>query len=130
MNPRMLIVDDEENILRAVGGYFELRGFQVDCACELEDAEKLLDRHAYDIVLADLRLTGINGVEGLEIVSYVREKRPHAKTVLLTAYGTAEIREEAIQRGADAFLHKPQPLAEIARIVDSLLGSALATDAE
>lgn len=118
----MLLVDDEERTLQAVGGYFDLHGFTVDCARELEQAEKLLDQHPYDIVLADLRLTGINGIEGLEIVSYVREKNPRTKAVLLTAYGTPQIREEARRRGVDAFLDKPQALADIARLVASLLG--------
>lgn len=124
MKLRMLIIDDEDRILSAVSGYFDHLGYSVECASEIEDAERLLDASRYDIVLADLRLSGIEGVEGLEIVSYVREKSPRTKVVLLTAYGTAAIREEAVRRGVDAFLNKPQPLAEIARVVSALLDSA------
>lgn len=119
----MLLVDDEERMLHAVRSYFGLHGFTVDCARELEEAERLLDQERYDIVVADLRLTGINGIEGLEIVSYVREKNPRTKAILLTAYGTPEIRREAGRRGVDAFLDKPQSLTEIARVVASLLGA-------
>jgi DNA-binding response OmpR family regulator len=122
----MLIIDDEERILSAVCGYFDHLGYAVDCASEVEDAERLLDTHRYDIVLADLRLGGIDGVEGLEIASYVRRKAPQTKVALLTAYGTAAIRAEASQRGVDAFLNKPQPLAEIARVVSALLDGASA----
>lgn len=124
MSLRMLIIDDEERILRAVSGYFDHLGYTVECAAEIEEAERLLDTYRYDVVLADLRLSGIEGAEGLEIVSYVREKSPQTKVALLTAYGTPAIREEAVQRGVDAFLNKPQPLAEIARVVSALLSDA------
>jgi DNA-binding response OmpR family regulator len=117
----MLVVDDEEHILNALSGYFDHLGYVVDCARTLEEAEALLDLHRYQIVLADLRLTGIEGVEGLEIISYAREKSPGTRVALLTAYGTPGIRREALRRGADAFLNKPQPLADIARIVGTLV---------
>ncbi|HET8799381.1 MAG TPA: response regulator [Thermoanaerobaculia bacterium] len=117
----MLVVDDEEHILNALSGYFDHLGYIVDCARTLEEAEALLDLHRYQIVLADLRLTGIEGVEGLEIISYAREKSPGTRVALLTAYGTPAIRQEALRRGADAFLNKPQPLADIARIVATLV---------
>ena len=128
MTLRMMIIDDEERILRAVSGYFELLGYSVDCAREIEEAERLLSTHRYDIVLADLRLSGIDGVEGLEVVSYVREKSPQTKVALLTAYGTPAICAEAERRGVDAFLNKPQPLGEIARVVKGLIGDALASE--
>ncbi len=117
----MLIVDDEERILLAVGDYFDFYGYDVALAHELNGAKRLLDLHEYDVILADLRLTGIDGWEGLDLISYAREKSASAKIVLLTAYGTKEIVAEAYGRGADAFLAKPQPLADIALLVRSLL---------
>lgn len=120
MKSRMLIVDDEERILLAVGDYFDFHGYDVARADELHVAKRLLDDHEYDVVLADLRL-GIDGREGLDLVSYVREKSTLTKIVLLTAYGTEEIVAEAYRRGTDAFLDKPQPLADIAQLVSSLL---------
>src|SRR5215212_2538352 len=84
---RMLIVDDEEAILFAMEEYFTTRGYQVSCARELEEAQALLSFAQYDVVIADLRLTGINGAEGLELLSFVRACSPRTKILLLTAYG-------------------------------------------
>lgn len=121
---RLLIVDDEELIVLAMRKYFRDRGYEVDAALELEEAQALLANYRYDLVIADLRLTGIGGVEGLQIVSDIHQKCADTRVILLTAYGTPEIERESYLRGADAFLHKPKALMEIAQIADDLLGAA------
>ena len=121
---RILIVDDEELIILAMRRYFEALGFSVDCAQELEEAQALLENYEYGLVIADLRLTGIGGVEGLEIVSDVHQKCANTRVILLSAYGTPEIERESYTRGADAFLHKPKAMMEIAQIAMNLLGQS------
>ncbi len=118
---RILIVDDEELIVQAMKKYFGGLGYDVDTAFELEEAQALLANNCYDLVIADLRLTGVGGVEGLQIVSDVRQRYAGARVILLSAYGTAEIERESYQRGADAFLHKPKAMMEIAQVSVSLL---------
>jgi DNA-binding NtrC family response regulator len=117
----MLIVDDEESIVFAMRRFFQKQGFLVDSARELEEAEALLTNSRYDVVIGDLRLTGIHGAEGLEMISFVREHCPWTKTILLTAFGTPEIETEARNRGLDEFLRKPQALPDLAQTVLSLL---------
>jgi ActR/RegA family two-component response regulator len=119
---RMLVIDDEEPILFAAREYFEALGFLVDCATELEEAEALLSHVVYAIVIADLRLTGIYGTEGLALVRHVRERCPKTRILLLTAYGSAAVEEEARRLGVDGFLQKPKPLPDVAQIVFGLLG--------
>lgn len=123
MTKRILVIDDERTILFAIRSYFSRFGYDVDCARELEEAEALLAHRSYDIVIADLRLTGSSGREGLEIVRFLRERSPQSPIVLLTAYGSPEIELEAAELGANAFLQKPKPLAELADIVFSLVGA-------
>lgn len=124
MPKKMLIVDDDKTILFALSDLFESsKGFTVDCAGELEEAERLLESGNYDVVIADLRLSGIQGTEGLELVSYVREKCPGTKVMLLTAYSSPQIYAEAQRRGVDAFLHKPKPLNEVAHEVSKILAN-------
>src|SRR6266568_6609810 len=101
--------------------YFEGLGYRVDSAFELEEAQALLANYQYDLVIADLRLTGIGGVEGLQIVSDVHQKCASTRVILLSAYGTPEIERESYQRGADAFLHKPKAMMEIAHVAMNLL---------
>jgi DNA-binding NtrC family response regulator len=117
----MLVIDDEEKILKAFGKYFKVQGFEVDCARETEEAQAMIAHIEYSVVIADLRLTGIQGAEGLEIVRYAKERCPQTRLVLLTAYGSPEIEKEARRRGADVFLHKPIPLGNLASIVSRLL---------
>ncbi|MFY9269407.1 MAG: response regulator [Candidatus Manganitrophaceae bacterium] len=119
---RLLIVDDEASILFAMREYFTLHGFEVDCADEKGEAEMLLKKECYAAVIADLRMSGIDSNEGLDIVRCVRKQYPSMRIIILTAYGSPEIEAEARCRGADAFLSKPRPLREVARILFDLLG--------
>jgi DNA-binding response OmpR family regulator len=121
---RLLVVDDEAAIRFALSDYFRECGWEVDTAAEKEEAEALLAHTEYEVVIADLRLTGIYGVEGLDIIQWSRHLRPETRVVLLTGYGTPEIEAEARRRGADALLHKPLPLPELERIVATLTGRA------
>jgi DNA-binding response OmpR family regulator len=120
---RLLLVDDEEKILVAMARFFGNEGYEVDCASDLDQALTLLAARHYELVLADLRLGGSYGAEGLEIATFVRERCVGTRTIILTGYGTKEIEAEAARIGVDGFLHKPQPLAEVARIVVGLLRS-------
>jgi DNA-binding response OmpR family regulator len=120
VSKRLLIVDDEESIRFAVKRYFTRMGFEVDCARELEEAEALATHTEYRIVIADLSLTDGGSTEGLEIVRFMRRTCPDARVIVLTAHGSPSIELEAMKRGADAFLHKPQRLQELADIVDRL----------
>lgn len=123
MKKRILTVDDENSILFAIRSYFTTCGYEVDCARELEEAEALLANRRYDIVIADLRLTGSSGREGLDVVRFLRERAPDSPIIMLTAYGSPEIESEAVELGASAFVQKPKPLAELADIVFNLLGA-------
>jgi DNA-binding response OmpR family regulator len=119
---RILIVDDEDLIVLAMRRYFERLGYVVDSALALDEAQALLAANRYDLVIADLRLTGVGGVEGLEIVSDAHRSSATTRVVLLSAYGTPEVERESYNRGADAFLHKPKAMMEIASIAKTLLG--------
>jgi len=122
VSKRLLIVDDETSILFALKRYFTRVGFDVDCARELEEAEALAAHTPYNIVIADLSLSGSGSAEGLEIIRYVRRMCPNARVILFTGHGSPAVEKEAYKRGADAFLQKPQPLAELASLIDRLTG--------
>jgi DNA-binding NtrC family response regulator len=116
----LLVVDDEDAIRFAMREYFTALGYRVACSRDVTEAKARLAGASYGIVIADLRLSSRRESEGLEIVSYVREHYPSTRIVLLTAYGSAEVEAEARKRGAHAFLQKPQPLPEVARILCEL----------
>jgi len=117
----MLVVDDEEAILFALTAYFTPFGFAVDSAREQEEAEALLTKVDYDVVIVDLRLSGTTGCEGFDLVRYARTRSASVLTVLLTAHGTPDIDGEARRMGADVVLHKPHPMPALARLVSGML---------
>ncbi|HSF41633.1 MAG TPA: response regulator, partial [Thermoanaerobaculia bacterium] len=79
MIKRLLVVEDETAILHALELYFRNRGFEVDTATEREEAEGLLSRQPYGVVIADLRLGDSEGTEGLEVISAVRRCSPKTR---------------------------------------------------
>lgn len=119
----MLVVDDERVITFALQNYFVEHGFEVDTACESEEALALLTYKDYDIVIADLRLTGTTSEEGLDVIRLARERSSSTSIILLTAYRTSGIGERANALGADVLLQKPKPLPELAQTVFALMGS-------
>ena len=121
---RLLIIDDEETILFALRNYFTHGGFEVDCARELEEAEAMAAYCAYDLVIVDLCLSHPGGTEGLEIVRYIRRNCPNARVIVVTAHDVPGVEREVMRRGAHAFVPKPRPLAEIAKIASTLIGEA------
>jgi DNA-binding response OmpR family regulator len=123
MNKRVLLIDDEPTVLHAATLYLRRAGFSVDCARELEEAEALIAHVHYDIVIADLSLSGPNGMEGLELVRYIRLVSRTTKVALLTGYASHFAETEAMRRGCDAFVGKPTPLHELALIAAQLTGA-------
>ncbi len=119
MNGRLLIVDDQDPIVFSVHDYFTEYGWEVDCARGMEEAQALANANDYDVAIVDLHLTGMDGSEGLELVSYFRA-RGRSKVIVFTAYGTAESERAALERGAHAFVQKTTPISEIARLVARL----------
>ena len=121
--PRLLIVDDEESICFSMSEYFSLHGYKVDTAREMEEAERLIDATDYKVVIQDLRLSTTRSPDGLDIIRMIRSQHPHTRIVVLTAYGSVEMEDEARRRGADAFLRKPKPLSQVAQVIQGLLES-------
>jgi CheY-like chemotaxis protein len=117
---RLLIADDEAAILFAMKEYFEALGYGVDCAEGEERALALARGGGYDLVIADLRLCAARPHGGLEVAAAVKRRSPRTRTVILTAYGSPEVEEQARQAGVDAFLHKRDRLGDVAAVVRGL----------
>lgn len=120
-NHKLLIVDDDSPILFALKEYFSMDGYKVDCAEDLETAEKLLNKEIYSIVITDLRLNGLYGSEGLEIVKKAREISPETKIIMMTSYSSIDTEKEAFRLGAAVFLQKPVELSKLSEIASELL---------
>jgi two-component system response regulator PilR (NtrC family) len=120
MRPSLLVVDDRPTISFALSDYFMIRGWDVECAANVAEAEAILQRRRFTVLIADLSLSEPGSTDGLELTRRVRGNWPRTRTIILTAYGTPETERIAHRIGVDAFLHKPAPLAELARVADAL----------
>jgi DNA-binding response OmpR family regulator len=105
--------------------YFKLYGYHVDCAHNVDDAAGLINASRYAVVIADLDLGGIHNMDGFKVITMTHEQLPDTRIIVLTAYGSAEVESAARGLGVSAFLHKPSPLSEVARIVFELAGDKL-----
>jgi DNA-binding NtrC family response regulator len=121
--PRLLVVDDEDSIRFSMQEYFSYNGFEVDTAGDLEEAEKLIEACSYKVLIQDLRMGATKYPNGLRIVQLMHQRNPETRIVVLTAYGSPEVENEAKDLGADAFLKKPQPLSQVAQVVRGLIES-------
>jgi two-component system, response regulator, stage 0 sporulation protein F len=121
VRPSLLVVDDRPTIAFALSDYFVTRGWEVAGASNLAEAEAILARRSFSVLIADLSLSEPGSVDGLELTRRVRLDSPRTRTIILTAYGTPETERMARRMGVDAFLHKPAPLAELARLAEALV---------
>ena len=122
MAHRILIIDDDEQLVAAFRDYLSGSGYEVDCAQELEEAQTLLTHFSYSVVITDLRLNKL-AFGGLELIKHVRENSLPTRIIVLTAYGWPELKAEASASGADAFLRKPMRLRELGKTIAQVAGS-------
>ena len=113
----VLVVDDERAIVSAVQMYVDGADFEVSTAVDFDGAQALLMAKRYDVVITDLRLSGREGTEGLDIVRLAREMWPETKTMLMTAYGSSEVEAQARALGVDCYLQKPVALSELEALI-------------
>jgi DNA-binding NtrC family response regulator len=103
----VLLIDDDEETIVIFSALLKRLQCEVVTATTIEAAEKLLAAQAFGIVVTDLRLTGVLGEEGLEILRYVAEHSPSTAMVLITGFGNPEIMTRAYALGAAYYFEKP-----------------------
>ncbi|MEJ2313492.1 MAG: sigma-54 dependent transcriptional regulator [Nitrospirota bacterium] len=118
MKTKVLVVDDEMNILKVLSAALKRRSFEVETARSGEEAMAKFKGGSFDAVLTDYKLPGISGEELLE---KMRVDKPSIPVILLTAYGTIDLAVNAMKKGAYTFLTKPVNTD----ILISVLGEAL-----
>src|SRR5919108_402804 len=111
----VLIVDDERTLARSIKAFLTESGYEAEVAGDAEKALELLENLRPDVVFADVRLPGMNGIE---LLRRIREFDPAIPVVIMTAYGTIEGAVEAVKLGAFDYLKKPVDLEELKLLAD------------
>jgi len=115
---RILVADDEERVCQTLEEFLTLRGYLVDAASGGPEAIKLLEENVYALLLTDLMMPRMNG---LELMEQARELDPDLMVVIITGFGTIETAVQALKQGAYDYVLKPFSLMEIERTVDRAL---------
>src|SRR5262250_164382 len=108
--PRVLVVDDEKFIREILAEFLGMEGYLVRTAEDGSSALAELGRSHYDLVISDLKMPKMGGMELLEAMSRVA---PNALTVIMTGFGTVETAIDAMKRGAYDYVLKPFKLDEV-----------------
>jgi PAS domain S-box-containing protein len=112
---RILLVDDEANVLLTIGTILADRGYEVETTESGRQAIDLVGAQPFDLVLTDLSL---KDTDGLEVLAAVREKQADAVAIMLTGYASLDSAIEAIRRGAYDYLTKPTNVEELCHTIE------------
>ncbi len=110
MRERILIVDDDDTLRESLELVLSAEGYEVSGAANAEQAIRQLDASAVDVVLCDLRMPGM---DGMELLPQIGRRLPGATVIMMSAYGTADLAIEAMKRGAYDYLAKPFQPSEV-----------------
>ena len=128
MSARVLIVDDEKRLAYFLGQTLRLDfpECQVDTAYSGEEALSSLASNTYDLIIADVRMPGVSGMELIKGVRYLDAEVP---IILMTGYGSASLRREAATLGVNHYVDKPFDVDNLISTVSQLLPSQGESDA-
>lgn len=117
MDPlRILIVDDEEELVSALVERLNLRGFQAKGLTSGQAAIDYLEEGDCDVVLLDVKMPGLGG---LEVIRRIKDMRPRLQVVLLTGHGSVKSVEDGMALGAFDYLMKPVKIDSLVRILQA-----------
>jgi DNA-binding NtrC family response regulator len=117
--PRILIADDQADVLAALSLLLKGERYQIQSASSPEGVLKFIDTHEFDVVLIDLNYARdtTSGSEGLDLLSRIRAADPTLPVVVMTAWGSVDIAVEAMRRGARDFIQKPWDNARLLAVL-------------
>ena len=117
-NLQILVVDDEQLIRWSLDKSLSKQGFQVQTAESGEQALEIMAKESPDLVLLDISLPGIDGLETLELI---KQEDPSVAVIMITALGVLETAVKAMQLGAFDYIHKPFNIDELIVIIEKAL---------
>src|SRR6201984_810111 len=118
--PSILVVEDEVKMRRLIELELAAQGFRAQTVADAETALKLVNANQFDLIVTDLKLPGMSGIEFLQTVKRANAAIP---IIIMTAFGTVESAVEAMKIGASDYVLKPFSLAELVLVIRKELAS-------
>ncbi len=114
----VLVVDDDAEMRELVRDVLSARGHQVTAAASGQEALRLLGEQQFAVVLTDLRM---KGMQGLELLTEIKHANPDIGVILMTGFGSVETAVDAMKHGASDYLTKPVKLEELVRVAERVI---------
>jgi len=112
--PRILIVDDEVELVSALEARLNLRGFEARGVTTAADALSSVEEWPCDVVLLDVKMPG---VDGIELMQRIKEQKPSLEVVLLTGHGSGHDAKKGMELGAFEYLYKPVRIDDLVKVL-------------
>lgn len=113
---KVLMVDDEEEFIRTLDERVKMRNVDSNVAFSGEEALEILEREAPDVMLLDLKMPGM---DGMEVLRRAKEAYPGVQVVMLTGHGSDQDEAEARRLGVFDYLRKPIPIEKLMKVLKS-----------
>jgi len=114
----ILIVDDEPIVRESIRDWLKDAGYQVETAETGEEALEMIGKQDFSIMILDVRLPGKTGIK---VLGEVKALKPQIKSIVITAYPTVELADEAMKLGAIDYLIKPVAPDDLERLIQETL---------
>ena len=115
---RIMIIEDDEEMRSLMKDFFEEEGFETDSVSNGVDALRKLSKDHFDLVITDIRMPGLTG---LDILPTIRRLKPETPIIVMTAYGSDDVRRRSLERGATIYLEKPIHLSKLRTVIREMV---------
>jgi DNA-binding NtrC family response regulator len=111
---KIMVLDDEPIVCKRLKPALEKQGYEVDTFTESAEAMEQIRRIDYDIIITDLKMKGI---DGMQLLGEAKRRLPRTEVIVITGFATMETAKESFQHGVFDFIAKPFKLREIQSVV-------------
>ena len=111
---RIMVLDDEPIVCKRLKPALEKQGYDVDTFTESSEAMKQIKDVVYDIIITDLKM---KGVDGMQLLTEAKRRSPKTEVIVITGFATMETAKESFHKGVFDFIAKPFKLSEIQEVV-------------
>jgi DNA-binding NtrC family response regulator len=111
---KIMVLDDEPIVCKRLKPALEKQGYEVDTFTQSSDAMEQIKQIDYDIIVTDLKM---KGVDGMQLLTEAKRRSPKTEVIVITGFATLETARQSFQKGVFDFIAKPFKLSEIQEVV-------------
>jgi len=113
----ILVLDDEEVVCTRLKPALEKNGYSVETFTDSRLAKQRLEEHQFHIVVTDLKMAGI---DGMELYQFIKDKWPQTRVIIISGFATVDITRAALQAGVRDIISKPFKISQLKDLIDKI----------